>query len=150
MSSSICPSVFPLRSALRSSRIAFLDNTTFERLRFSLMTLASISRPRKESRFRTGRTSTWDPGRNAAMPSISTRRPPFIRSMTRPFIGIPSLKAFSRSSQARSRTASARDSNGKPSLVSMFLTSTSTSSPAFTEICPSSMNSFGLTMPSDL
>ena len=64
-----------------------------------------------------------------------------MRSITRPFIGTFSLNAFSRSSQARKRTASARDSIGYPSPVSMFLTRTSTSSPRLTVISPFSMNS---------
>ena len=49
------------------------DNTTFERLRLSLITLASIIWLRRLSRLRTGRTSTCEPGRNAAMPSMSTQ-----------------------------------------------------------------------------
>ena len=39
--------------------------------------------PLEASRLRTGRMSTWLPGRNARTP-MSTARPPFTRSMTRP------------------------------------------------------------------
>src|SRR6266542_3685730 len=85
MSSSICCKVESLRPAFSSSITALRDRTTLERLRLSLITLASISWLRRLSRLRIGRTSTCEPGRKAAIPSISTRKPPLIRSLTRPF-----------------------------------------------------------------
>ena len=61
------------RPVFSCSITALRDNTTFERLRLSLITFASMIWLRRLSRLRTGRTSTCEPGRNAAMPSMSTQ-----------------------------------------------------------------------------
>ncbi len=62
------------------------------------MTLKSKSRPRSDSRFLTGLTSTSEPGRKALTP-MSTARPPLMRSMTRPRTVVPMRYDFSTSSQ---------------------------------------------------
>jgi hypothetical protein len=61
----------------------FEEDLARERFLLTLMTRMRSSWLRSASRFRTGRTSTCEPGRKARTP-MSTARPPLIRSMTRP------------------------------------------------------------------
>jgi hypothetical protein len=72
-----------LRSAFSSSRTALRESTMLPRFLLTLITRIRSSCPLSASRLRTGRTSTWLPGRKARTP-MSTARPPFTRSMTRP------------------------------------------------------------------
>src|SRR6185369_6472868 len=81
---------------------------------------------------RTGRTSTWLPGRKATAPPRSTVKPPFTRPKMVPMTRSWSLNAFSRTVQASSRRAFSRDSTASPSLFSMRSTKISTVSPSLT------------------
>ena len=75
--------VWCFRSAFSSSRTALRESTMLPRFLLTLMTRMRISWPFRLSRLRTGRMSTWLPGRKARTP-MSTARPPLTRSMTRP------------------------------------------------------------------
>ena len=125
---------------------ALRDNTTLDRLRFNLITGFDCLVPQL-SRFLTGRIDLRT-RQECCVPSMSTRRPPNAVNHAAFYAG-PIAVGVSRSSSFM-RTASARESTGRPSAVSMLFTSTSTSSPGFTVISPFSVNSAGFTMPSDL
>ena len=82
---------------------------------------------------RTGRMSTWLPGRKATAPPRSTVKPPLTRPkiapMTRSFC---SLKRFSRRVQASSRRALSRDRTASPCCSPSRSRKTSTLSPTLT------------------
>ena len=98
---------------------------------------------------RTGRMSTWLPGRNATAPSRSTVKPPLTRPKMRPSTRLPSPNSLSSLSHAASRRARSRLSIASPSAFSMRSTNTSTSEPTWRP-CSSSlrMNSLRSTRPS--
>ncbi len=68
---------------------------------------------------RTGRMSTWLPGRNATAPERSTVKPPLTRPKMTPVTRPVSLNAFSSWVQASSRLAFSRESTASPFLFSM-------------------------------
>src|SRR5205807_2035525 len=100
---------------------------------------------------RTGRISTWLPGRNATAPLRSTVNPPFTRPKMTPVTRSLPWKFFSRRVQASSRRAFSRDSEASPFLSSMRSRKTSTMSPTWISgSLPAAVNSFSATRPSDL
>ena len=140
-----------LLPALRSSRIALRDSTTFDRLRLSLITLASISRRRSGSVKIAQRAHidlrAGQEGRNSIHVDAQAALDSFDYLAFNGKALVEGLLQIVPGSQ--SNCISARK-NRKPSPLSMFFTSTSTSSPRLTVISPFSMNSFWLTRPSDL
>ena len=67
---------------------------------------------------RTGRMSTWLPGRKAVAPPRSTVKPPLTRLWITPLTRVCASKAFSSWVQLSSRRAFSRDSTIEPSLSS--------------------------------
>ena len=116
------------------------------------MTLKSKVWPRSLSRFRTGRRSTCEPGRNALTPPrIVTERPPFTRAVIVPWISSSRSRAALISSHTLRRSAFSLERRTRPSSVSLDSTSTSTTSPTATRASPPGpMNSYIGMTPSDL
>ena len=99
---------------------------------------------------RTGRMSTWEPGRKATAPLRSTVKPPLTRPKMMPVTRSSSEKDFSSRTQDSSRRAFSRLSMASPLLFSSRSTKTSTSSPGLmSESSPGEINSFRGTWPSD-
>ena len=99
---------------------------------------------------RTGRMSTWLPGRNATAPARSTMKPPLTRPKMVPLIRSPLLNAVSSTFHASSRRAFSRLRPTKPSLSSKRSIKTSTVSPGASVVSrPGVLNSFNGTRPSD-
>ena len=102
------------------------------------------------SRLRTGRMSTWLPGRNAFTP-MSTERPPFTRPTMVPLTISSRSHAALISSQMRILSAFSLERTTMPVSFSRLSRSTSTGSPALTETSPRGLvNSEIGTWPSDL
>ncbi len=101
---------------------------------------------------RTGRISTWLPGRNATAPLRSTVKPPLTRPKITPSTRLPAANSSSSLSQAASRRARSRDSIASPWLFSTRSTNTSTSSPTWSSAFwpGAGANSRSGTRPSDL
>ena len=78
---------------------------------------------------RTGRISTWLPGKNAVAPSKSTVKPPFTRPKITPSTRSSASKFFSNLTQLSSRRALSRERTASPMAFSIRSTKTSTSSP---------------------
>ena len=137
-------------SARVSSRTARLEITILPRLRSILRIWNGCGEPINEDASRTGRISTWLPGRNATAPARSTVKPPLTRPKIIPLTRSWFSKAFSRTVQASSRRALSRERITTPLRSSNRSTKTSTSSPILTLISPSApRNSRIGTVPSD-
>ncbi len=115
------------------------------------MTLNLNFSPMSLSRFRTGRMSTWEPGRNAFTP-MSTERPPLTRPTITPSTSSSRSHAAEISSQMRILSAFSLERTTIPVSFSRDSTSTSTVSPTFTAgTAPGwAANSLMATWPSDL
>ncbi len=92
---------------------------------------------------RTGRMSTWLPGRNATAPLRSTVKPPLTRPKIWPVTRSLAWKLFSSRVHASSRRAFSRDSEASPFLSSIRSRNTSTVSPTWSSgATPPTPNSF--------
>ena len=108
----------PLRCSARvSSRIARRDTTILPRRRSILRTWNGCGRSISGWTSRTGRMSTWLPGRKATAPPRSTVKPPLTRPKITPSTRLPASNSFSSLSQAASRRARSRDSIASPAAV---------------------------------
>src|SRR3989337_1345562 len=96
------------------SSCARLETTTLAFFRESLSPLNFPSSPVTDSLSRTGRRSTWLPGRKAFTQSMSTVYPPLTLATIFPGTGVPSSWAFWRSSHIRARSTFSRDSRNNP------------------------------------
>ena len=124
MPSRISPSAKPATISVRasarsSSRIERRETTMLPRGR-SIFKMAKgcvmfINGPTS----RTGRISTWLPGKNAFAPPKSTVKPPLTRPTIAPSTGSPVAKIFSRRVQASSRRAFSRLTTASPSAFSI-------------------------------
>src|SRR3954451_21922127 len=154
--SRIWPSARVASSSLRCS--ARLSSRTARRLTTMLPRRRSILRIRDGSVLlingpisRTGRMSTWLPGRKATAPPRSTAKPPFTRPKIWPSTLLVSVKGRSSRFQLSSRLAFSRLRTTSPPLFSKRSTNTSTLSPTRTSGgCPGEPNSLSGTPPSDL
>ena len=100
---------------------------------------------------RTGRMSTWEPGRKAEAPPRSTVKPPLTRPTMEPVTGWPSPNTTSRRVQASSRRAFSRLITASPEAFSTRSRNTSTVSPTLGTGLPSPVwNSFTEMRPSVL
>ena len=154
--SRIWPSASVASSSLRCS--ARLSSSTARRLTTMLPRRRSILRIRNGSVLlisgpmsRTGRMSTWLPGRKATAPPRSTAKPPLTRPKMWPSTLLVSVKARSSRFQLSSRLAFSRLRTTSPPLFSNRSTNTSTLSPTRTSGgWPGEPNSLSGTRPSDL
>ncbi len=122
-----------VRSSARVSSMTARRDTTMLPRRRSILRMANCwPGPSAGPTSRTGRTSTWLPGRKATAPDRSTVKPPFTRPKIVPMTRSWSVNAFSRTVQASSRRALSRDRTASPSLFSMRSTKMSTMSPSLT------------------
>ena len=120
------------------------------RFLLNLMTLNWNFWPMYRSRFRTGRRSTWEPGRNALTP-MSTVSPPLTRLEMMPSTSSPRSVASSISSQIFSFSALSLESWTRPCSSSSSSTYTETLWPSLASTLPSTpMNSSRGICPSDL
>ena len=100
---------------------------------------------------RTGRISTWLPGKKATAPERSTVKPPLTRPKITPSTRADSVNSASSLSHAASRRARSRLSIASPFEFSTRSTNTSTSSPTLrSAFWPGAANSRSGTRPSDL
>src|SRR3984957_4190577 len=137
-------------SARLSSRTARRDTTMLPRARSIFRIWKGCGEPKSGVMSRTGRMSTWLPGRNATAPERSTVNPPLTRPKITPWTRSLAWKFFSSRVQDSSRRAFSRDSCASPFLPSMRSRKTSTVSPAFNSaVRPGAANSFKGTRPSD-
>ncbi len=122
------------------------------RFLLNLMTLKSKVWPMSLSRLRTGRRSTWEPGKNAfTPPRMVTLRPPFTRWVMVPAMSSSRSQASLISSQTLSLSAFSLERMMSPSSFSLASTKTSTRSPAATLMLPLEFtNSLSEMTPSDL
>src|ERR1700744_1133035 len=95
-------------SARASSRIARRETTMLPRGRSILRRANGCSLPISGPTSRTGRMSTWLPGRKAEAPPRSTVKPPFTRPTMEPITGSFLANTTSRRVQASSRGALSR------------------------------------------
>src|SRR6185312_8076107 len=95
-------------SARLSSSTARRDTTMLPRLRSILRIWNGCGVPSSGVMSRTGRISTWLPGRNATAPLRSTVKPPFTRPKMVPLTRSLAWKLFSSRVQASSRHALSR------------------------------------------
>ena len=145
-------SVDSLRAARSFSRSTRRDRTMLPRFLLNLMTLNLKAWPRNESRLRTGRRSTCDPGRNALTPPrMVTERPPLTRVVIVPSISSSRSHAALISSHTLKRSAFSLERTTMPASFSRDSSSTSTVSPGLTSMLPSApRNSSSAIWPSDL
>jgi hypothetical protein len=97
-------------SARVSSSTARRETTMLPRARSILRIWNGCGVPISGPTSRTGRISTWLPGRNATAPPRSTVKPPLTRPKIVPVTRCLASNAFSRLVQASSRRAFSRDS----------------------------------------
>ena len=136
-------------SARDSSITARRDTTMLPRRRSILRIWNGCLEPINGVMSRTGRTSTWLPGRKATAPPRSTVKPPLTRPKIAPSTRSLSANAFSSTTQASSRRARSRLSIASPWRFSIRSRNTSTVSPTLTSgACPGRANSFSGTRPS--
>ena len=108
----------PLRCSARvSSRIARRDTTILPRRRSILRIWNGCGRSISGPTSRTGRMSTWLPGRKATAPPRSTVKPPLTRPKITPSTRLPASNSFSSLSHAASRRARSRDSIASPARI---------------------------------
>src|SRR5579885_2377722 len=138
-------------SARLSSSTARRDTTMLPRERSILRIWNGCCVPSSGVMSRTGRMSTWLPGRNATAPDRSTVKPPLTRPKMTPVTRSLAWKFFSSWVHASSRRAFSRESWASPFLSSMRSRNTSTMSPTRTSgSLPPAANSLSGTRPSDL
>src|SRR3954452_15842094 len=138
-------------SARLSSSTARRDTTMLPRERSILRIWKGCGEPSSGVMSRTGRISTWLPGRNATAPLKSTVKPPLTRPKIVPVTRSLAWKFFSSCVQASSRRAFSRDRDASPFLSSMRSRKTSTVSPTLISgAAPPTPNSLSGTRPSDL
>src|SRR5580700_7532716 len=138
-------------SARLSSRTARRETTMLPRERSILRIWNGCGEPRSGVMSRTGRISTWLPGRKATAPLRSTVKPPLTRPKIMPVTRSLAWKLFSSWVQASSRRAFSRDKEASPFLSSIRSRKTSTVSPTWISgPLPPAVNSLSGTRPSDL
>ncbi len=149
-----CPSArFDISSVLASARLSSRTarrETTIFPLALSIFKIWNgCGVPIRGPISRTGRISTWLPGRNATAPAKSTVKPPLTRPKMIPLTRSVPLKAFSSCCQDSSLRALSRESTASPLRSSSRSTYTSTTSPIFNSAgCPGAPNSLSGTRPS--
>src|SRR6185503_15947859 len=137
-------------SARLSSSTARRETTMLPRARSIFRIWNGCGVPISGPTSRTGRMSTWLPGRNATAPLRSTVKPPFTRPKITPVTRWLSLNWRSSWVQDSSRRAFSRESTASPCLSSMRSRYTSTMSPTLIScFCPGAANSLSATRPSD-
>ena len=140
-------------SARVSSRTARRETTMLPRGRSILRIGNGCGLPISGPTSRTGRMSTWLPGRNATAPPRSTVKPPLTRPKIAPVTRSFVSNAFSRRVQASSRRAFSRlTARLRRACSPSRSRKTSTVSPTLISAAlpPAAANSLSATRPSDL
>ena len=136
-------------SARVSSKTARRETTILPRRRSIFRIWNGCEMPIRGPTSRTGRISTWLPGKNATAPDKSTVKPPLTRPNSTPLTRSLAAKAFSSWFQASSRRAFSRLKTASPMAFSTRSRKTSTMSPTLTSAGrPATENSLSGTRPS--